>query len=182
MKTTFRIVEYLWEIGSAPLPSRLLTFILSQGPDDKKIAQTESPQSFLSRHACFFHPPFLSVGPALPATAVSFCHLYLPYRPPVPATLRPPTFYLLIDGSRVNPRQSARVPVELLEKISSIRSRPSVPYTARWAYPEITLTRELPVPGKLPDYRGNAMHRPLSVPPCFFHPPSCSSFSLTSSC
>lgn len=58
----FSDLSYLWEIGSAPLSLSLsLNFYSLHGTDDKKIAQTENPYSFLSYYTCSYPSilPFL---------------------------------------------------------------------------------------------------------------------------
>lgn len=123
--------SYLWEIGSALL-SLSLNFYSLPGTDDKKIARTENPYSFLSYYTCsysfislfffsaFSLPPSLSpfsspflftlplhpVPPDLPFSRMSLSSIFRFLFISVRTMLTSPVFYPLIDGSRVNPPES----------------------------------------------------------------------------
>lgn len=124
-----------------------LNFYSLPGTDDKKIAQTENQSVFLILlhllpcfHLLFRFPCLLSLSLPLllsvlpPVLSYSSRSFFLHFSSPFPifrfpftsvrVMLTSPVFYLLIDGSRVNPPESGQVcRLEPLEKIPPIRSR-----------------------------------------------------------
>lgn len=116
--TAFRIFRTFGKL----VPRLSLNFYSLHGTDDKKIAQTENPYSFLSYYTCSY-PSILSFLSSVflpPLSFSSFSSVYSSWSFFLahvttlhlfgffssPSVLISPVFYLLIDGSRVNPPES----------------------------------------------------------------------------